>query len=170
MRVPSICLIDMRLLLGPSSALQATRARSSTSTVETQTFAEKFPSFLRPRHVSPPLAIMSAYGHIPTPIANTSTLLPRSYALPLPNALECSSITLFPTTRETSPADLTIYMTKVFNEVVVEGRTYPQREQHSISEFEDYFLSALSISLRSLLSLLAPDWHAQDCVRLWCCR
>jgi hypothetical protein len=44
-------------------------------------------------------------------------------------------LTVFPCTRETVDLELVEYLAEVFNEVVQEGRTYPQKEKLSLDEF-----------------------------------
>lgn len=80
---------------------------------------------------------MSAYGKIHRTLntVNPDPLQPRTYALPITSAVAASSLTVFPLRRETAPAELIDYLAGVFNEVVKEGRTYPQKEVLSVGEF-----------------------------------
>lgn len=81
---------------------------------------------------------MSAYGKInrSSNILNPSPLEPRTYALPTTGSnISAPSLTVFPLRRETAPVELINYLAGVFNEVVKEGRTYPQKEALSVGEF-----------------------------------
>ncbi|SCV68453.1 BQ2448_574 [Microbotryum intermedium] len=83
---------------------------------------------------------MSAYGTIrrPPTTAATPTLQPRSF--PLHDQDPSSKrLTVFPVTRSTVPEKLIVYLQGVFNDVVNEGRTYPQMGEQSYEEFAGYF-------------------------------
>lgn len=74
---------------------------------------------------------MSAYGAIARPSgASRAQLRPRSYVLPARSVL-----TVFPSRRESVDDELVAYLARVFNTVVEEGRTYPQKEQLTRDEF-----------------------------------
>lgn len=74
---------------------------------------------------------MSAYGAIARPATNSSSpLSPTSYLLPTQQAL-----TVFPLTRAVVDPALVAYLTSVFNDVVREGRTYPQKDELTEDEF-----------------------------------
>ncbi|GAA6036864.1 hypothetical protein JCM8097_006320 [Rhodosporidiobolus ruineniae] len=82
---------------------------------------------------------MSPYGAISTPQRTTAgPLLPRSYPLAKPGA----ALTVFPVRRDTVPNELVEYLAGVFNDVVEEGRTYPQIDKLSVDEFAGYFFAA----------------------------
>lgn len=81
---------------------------------------------------------MSAYGAIPRPTtSSTPRLLARSYALPSPGKY----LTVFPFKLSNVDQELVSYLAKVFNAVVEEGRTYPQKEPLTEDEFAGYFFS-----------------------------
>ncbi|GAA5837472.1 hypothetical protein JCM5353_001732 [Sporobolomyces roseus] len=80
---------------------------------------------------------MSAYGAIKTP-EKTVRLAPRTYPL----AAEGTALTCFPVRRDTVPQPLVEYLAKIFNDVVEEGRTYPQESKLTIDEFYAYFFAA----------------------------
>lgn len=74
---------------------------------------------------------MSPYGgSIPKPERTGGPLVPRTYKLANSQAL-----TVFPVSRETVPDGLLAYLQTVFNDVVEEGRTYPQMNPLSLDEF-----------------------------------
>ena len=74
---------------------------------------------------------MSAYGAIARPATTTSEVAtPTSYILPSKQAL-----TVFPCTRASVDEALIAHLAGVFNEVVREGRTYPQQEALTHVEF-----------------------------------
>ncbi|GAA5857250.1 hypothetical protein JCM8547_009398 [Rhodosporidiobolus lusitaniae] len=82
---------------------------------------------------------MSPYGAIQTPTRLTSgPLLARSYPLAKPGA----ALTVFPVRRDTVPDELVGYLAGVFNDVVEEGRTYPQMEKQTVESFAGYFFAA----------------------------
>ncbi|GAA6005717.1 hypothetical protein JCM10207_005306 [Rhodosporidiobolus poonsookiae] len=81
---------------------------------------------------------MSPYsGSIALP-QRAGALIPRSYALAKPG----TALTVFPTTRASVPDELVAYLAGVFNDIVEEGRTYPQIEKLSVEEFAAYFFAA----------------------------
>ncbi|GAA6061933.1 hypothetical protein JCM10212_001501 [Sporobolomyces blumeae] len=80
---------------------------------------------------------MSAYGAIATP-ERTVQLVPRTYPL----AAQGEALTCFPVRRDSVPAPLVDYLASVFNDVVEEGRTYPQKDKLSLDEFYAYFFAA----------------------------
>lgn len=53
--------------------------------------------------------------------------------------LEADAMTIFPLVRSTVPKELLIYLSEVFNEVLKEGRTYPQKEIMTVDEFVSFF-------------------------------
>lgn len=74
---------------------------------------------------------MSPYGGtISKPERTGGPLVPRTYKLANSQAL-----TVFPVSRETVPNELLAYLQGVFNDVVEEGRTYPQMSPLSLDEF-----------------------------------
>ncbi|GAA5952903.1 hypothetical protein JCM21900_004259 [Sporobolomyces salmonicolor] len=82
---------------------------------------------------------MSAYGKIAAPIRTAGEpLVPRTYPLPRRGA----AVTVFPCDRETVSNELIEYLASVFNDVVEEGRTYPQREKLSFDDFAAYFFGS----------------------------
>ncbi|KAL7336468.1 hypothetical protein BJY59DRAFT_718259 [Rhodotorula toruloides] len=81
---------------------------------------------------------MSPYGGtISKPERTGGPLVPRTYKLANSQAL-----TVFPVSRETVPNELLAYLQGVFNDVVEEGRTYPQMSPLSLDEFAAYFFAA----------------------------
>ncbi|KAK4054762.1 hypothetical protein OIV83_000686 [Microbotryomycetes sp. JL201] len=86
---------------------------------------------------------MSAYGaaiqRYPPSTSEPPTLLPRSY--PLPNSTD-KALTVFPVTRATVSDELVEYLRTVFNDVVDEGRTYPQVGEQTFEQFAAYFFGA----------------------------
>ncbi|KAJ8296843.1 L-azetidine-2-carboxylic acid acetyltransferase [Rhodotorula toruloides] len=77
---------------------------------------------------------MSPYGGtISKPERTGGPLVPRTYKLANSQAL-----TVFPVSRETVPNELLAYLQGVFNDVVEEGRTYPQMSPLSLDEFPNY--------------------------------
>jgi hypothetical protein len=81
---------------------------------------------------------MSAYGSIPAP-ASGKLLSPRTYTLP-----SDKTVTVFHVRRDSdslSPALFT-HLHGVFNSVLAEGRTYPQRGPLDAQAFRDYYLAA----------------------------
>jgi hypothetical protein len=86
---------------------------------------------------------MSAYGKIATPQRTTQALLPRAYPLGERAHQEYgthSELVVFPVTLATCPPALVLHLSTIFNDVVREGRTYPQEKELSLGEFEAYFL------------------------------
>ncbi|KAK4058169.1 hypothetical protein OIO90_000908 [Microbotryomycetes sp. JL221] len=85
---------------------------------------------------------MSAYGsaiaRYPA-ITTQPNLVPRSY--PLPNSQD-KALTVFPVTRSSCPEELIEHLRSVFNDVVDEGRTYPQVGTQSFEQFAAYFFGA----------------------------
>ncbi|KAK4700249.1 Ca2+:H+ antiporter, partial [Phenoliferia sp. Uapishka_3] len=81
---------------------------------------------------------MSAYGAIAKPSHSipSTPVTPTSYLLPTKQAL-----TVFPCTRASVDQQLISYLAKVFNDVVREGRTYPQQQELTEEEFANYFFS-----------------------------
>ncbi|BGP12894.1 hypothetical protein JCM10213v2_000811 [Rhodosporidiobolus nylandii] len=78
---------------------------------------------------------MSPYsGSIALP-RRTGPLVPRSYPLAKPGA----ALTVFPVRRDSVPDELVEYLAGVFNDVVDEGKTYPQMDRLSVQEFAGYF-------------------------------
>ncbi|PRQ72752.1 hypothetical protein AAT19DRAFT_16676 [Rhodotorula toruloides] len=74
---------------------------------------------------------MSPYGgSISEPERTGGPLVPRTYKLANSQAL-----TVFPVSRKTVPDELLAYLQGVFNDVVEEGRTYPQMNPLSLDEF-----------------------------------
>lgn len=74
---------------------------------------------------------MSPYGgSIQTP-ERKGKLVPRSY--PLPRAGAC--LTVFPVRRDSVPDELVNFLRDTFNDVVREGKTYPQMSELSLDEF-----------------------------------
>uniref|UniRef100_A0A0K3CPN4 FGENESH: predicted gene_9.358 protein n=3 Tax=Rhodotorula toruloides TaxID=5286 RepID=A0A0K3CPN4_RHOTO len=81
---------------------------------------------------------MSPYGgSISEPERTGGPLVPRTYKLANSQAL-----TVFPVSRKTVPDELLAYLQGVFNDVVEEGRTYPQMNPLSLDEFAAYFFAA----------------------------
>jgi len=92
---------------------------------------------------------MSAYGQIKRNKTDSiSRLRPRTYILPDPSA----SLTVFPFQDVMSPGRLAlqdsdrleplwIHLSRLFDAIVAEGRTYPQEEQLGLEGFKNYFLS-----------------------------
>ncbi|GAA5980134.1 hypothetical protein JCM10908_001546 [Rhodotorula pacifica] len=83
---------------------------------------------------------MSPYGGsigLPT---RKGPLVPRSYALPGDGS---KALTVFPlASRSEAPDELLEFLKDTFNDVVEEGRTYPQMNKHSLDEFAAYFFAA----------------------------
>lgn len=79
---------------------------------------------------------MSPYGgSIATP-ARKGPLVPRSYALPGNGPDSRKALTVFPLASRSDAADeLLDFLKDTFNDVVEEGRTYPQMNQLSLDEF-----------------------------------
>lgn len=74
---------------------------------------------------------MSPYGgSIQTP-ERKGKLVPRSYPLPRAGA----ALTVLPVRRESVPTALVEFLRDTFNDVVEEGKTYPQMNQLSLDEF-----------------------------------
>ncbi|KAM0755375.1 hypothetical protein T439DRAFT_295311 [Meredithblackwellia eburnea MCA 4105] len=90
---------------------------------------------------------MSAYGAIARPKVSGGKPTPSSYILPNGQAL-----TVFPCTRASVDDELVEYLAGVFNDVVREGRTYPQKEPLTVEEFANYFFSH-----DCFVGLLNPD-------------
>ncbi|GAA5864583.1 hypothetical protein JCM3774_005174 [Rhodotorula dairenensis] len=86
---------------------------------------------------------MSPYGgSIATP-TRKGPLVPRSYALPGDGAPSGKALTVFPLASRSEAADeLLGFLNDTFNDVVEEGRTYPQMNQLSLDEFAAYFFAA----------------------------
>ncbi|TNY21356.1 hypothetical protein DMC30DRAFT_416112 [Rhodotorula diobovata] len=81
---------------------------------------------------------MSPYGgSIQTP-ERKGKLVPRSYPLPRAGA----ALTVLPVRRESVPTALVEFLRDTFNDVVEEGKTYPQMNQLSLDEFCAYFFAA----------------------------
>jgi hypothetical protein len=78
-------------------------------------------------------ADMSPYGgSIATP-TRKGPLVPRSYALPGDGS---KALTVFPlASRSEAPDELLAFLKDTFNDVVREGRTYPQMNELSLDEF-----------------------------------
>ncbi|TKA54643.1 hypothetical protein B0A53_03050 [Rhodotorula sp. CCFEE 5036] len=83
---------------------------------------------------------MSPYGgSIATP-TRKGPLVPRSYALPGDGS---KALTVFPlASRSEAPDELLAFLKDTFNDVVREGRTYPQMNELSLDEFAAYFFAA----------------------------
>ncbi|KAL8284238.1 hypothetical protein RQP46_004987 [Phenoliferia psychrophenolica] len=79
---------------------------------------------------------MSAYGAIKRPAAATGTPTPVSFLLP-----SSKTMTVFACTRQSVDDNLVAYLTRVFNDVIEEGRTYPQKDVLTEEEFANYFFS-----------------------------
>lgn len=84
---------------------------------------------------------MSPYGgSIATP-TRKGPLVPRSYALPGDGSPK--ALTVFPlASRSEAPDELLAFLKDTFNDVVKEGRTYPQMNELSLDEFAAYFFAA----------------------------
>ncbi|BGP21766.1 hypothetical protein JCM10295v2_000641 [Rhodotorula toruloides] len=81
---------------------------------------------------------MSPYGgSISKPERTGGPLVPRTYKL-----ANLQALTVFPVSRKTVPDELLAYLQGVFNDVVEEGRTYPQMNPLSLDEFAAYFFAA----------------------------
>ncbi|KDE09755.1 hypothetical protein MVLG_00155 [Microbotryum lychnidis-dioicae p1A1 Lamole] len=85
---------------------------------------------------------MSAYGTITRPSITSATppLEPRSFPLHDQDP-STKRLTVFPLTRSTIPEELIGYLQGVFNDVVKEGRTYPQMGEQSYEQFAGYFFA-----------------------------
>lgn len=81
---------------------------------------------------------MSPYGgSIATP-TRKGPLVPRSYALPGDGSPK--ALTVFPlASRSEAPDELLAFLKDTFNDVVKEGRTYPQMNELSLDEFVSHF-------------------------------
>ncbi|GJN91742.1 hypothetical protein Rhopal_004765-T1 [Rhodotorula paludigena] len=81
---------------------------------------------------------MSPYsGTLETP-ERKGALVPRSYPLPKNGA----ALTVLPVRRDTVPDALLAFLKDTFNDVVEEGRTYPQMGTLSLDDFANYFFAA----------------------------
>ncbi|CEQ42116.1 SPOSA6832_03897 [Sporobolomyces salmonicolor] len=109
---------------------------------------------------------MSAYGKIAAPIRTAGEpLVPRTYPLPRRGA----AVTVFPCNRETVSNELIEYLASVFNDVVEEGRTYPQREKLSFDDFAPTASSDYSTSLRQSWETLRAGSIAKQVTRSRAC-
>ncbi|SCZ90396.1 BZ3500_MvSof-1268-A1-R1_Chr1-3g01962 [Microbotryum saponariae] len=79
---------------------------------------------------------MSAYGTITRPSTTSVTppLEPRSFPLHDQDP-STKRLTVFPLTRSTVPEEMIGYLLGVFNDVLKEGRTYPQMGEQSYEQF-----------------------------------
>ena len=81
---------------------------------------------------------MSAYGAIKLPARKAEiSLKPRFYR----TAQNDTAVVVFPLRRDDVVQELSSYLAAVFNQVVEEGKTYPQEDQLSQESFDAYFLS-----------------------------
>jgi len=78
---------------------------------------------------------MSPYGEIAAPKAK-GVLKPRAF----PTSKADVSLVVFPLRKENIPDDLVALLRDVFNQVVEEGKTYPQEDILTPDGFNAYFL------------------------------
>jgi len=79
---------------------------------------------------------MSAYGSISAP-KRTTVLKPRAF----PSSNPALILVVFPLRKEDVPHELASLLHTIFNDVVQEGKTYPQDEPLSEAAFESYYLA-----------------------------
>jgi hypothetical protein len=88
---------------------------------------------------------MSAYGSIAIPNRpEGASLIPRVYNTSQPNV----KLAVCPARKEDLPDDLTAFLALSFNEIVAEGKTYPQEQALTAGEFAGYFLGKLILCAR----------------------
>lgn len=86
----------------------------------------------------------STRNEVTSPTLSESSTSSSAFDLRLTNGsgkkalLEAEAMTVFPLVRSTVPEELLVYLSEVFNEVLKEGRTYPQKELMSVEEFVSF--------------------------------